>query len=254
MELFNSLFDDEILIRRPETPVANLVAQHLELRSAYQSLLAAFVVPDNRLHDIARHVPAGARLPVSVIITGGAGGLLAMARHNQPGVDIVSVEPALRDLDDLAGSASRIVSAVGDLGSELPIFVQLPYAPGWRAAVELIEAAGLYGKIDAAEAEPPQCAEQLSILIEADLPFKITTRLQGEWLALLTAVEALVEGASVDDAARLIQGLDHDRIAAVVSGWDQMTQARVRRRLRRLGADRMRDVITDLGDGVVAEQ
>ena len=125
-----------------------------------------------------------------MIISGGAGGLLALARHHTPGVEIASVEPALRDLDDLAGSAARVVSAAGELGSEVTVFIELPYAPGWESAVELIEAAGLYGKIAAGKAGPRQVVEQLSILIEADLPFKITSSLESDWLALLMAVEA----------------------------------------------------------------
>jgi hypothetical protein len=32
----------------------------------------------------------------------------------------------------------------------------------------------------------------------------------------------------------------------VVAGWDQATQSRVRRRLRRIGTARVRDVVTDL--------
>jgi hypothetical protein len=181
-----------------------------------------------------------------VITSGGAGGLLALARHNRAGVEIASVEPTLRDLDDLAGSAARVVSAAGELGPEVPVFIELPYAPGWEAAVELIEAADLYGKIAAGKAGPQQVVEQLAILIEADLPFKITSSLEGDWLALLAAVEALVAGASLDDAAELMRLDDRDRFGTAVSSWDQTTQSRVRRRIRRLGTDRVQDVINNL--------
>jgi hypothetical protein len=246
MELFDSLLDDEILLRRPETPVAEVLAQHRELRNAYGRLLATLVLPDPRLSEIARQVPPSSSIPVSVITSGGAGGLLALARHYTAGVEIASVEPTLRDLDDLAGSAARVVSAAGELSSEVGVFIELPYAPGWEAAVEVIEAAGLSGKIAVGEASPRQVVEQLSILIEADLPFKITSSLEGDWLALLTAVEALVAGASVDDAAEMIRRGDRDRFATAVSGWDQSTQSRIRRRVRRLGTDQVQDVINTL--------
>ena len=88
----------------------------------------------------------------------------------------MSVEPALRDLDDLVGSAARVISAAAELGPDVDVFVGLPYVPGWEAAVEPIEAAGLYGKIDAG-GEPTATVEQLSILVEADLPFKITSHI-----------------------------------------------------------------------------
>ena len=246
MELFDSLLDDEILVRRPETPVAAVLAQHRELRNAYRGLLATLVVPDPRLTEIARQVPPDASIPVSVITSGGAGGLLALARHHPAGIEIASVEPTLRDLDDLAGSAARVVSAAGELRSEIGVFIELPYAPGWEAAVEVIEAAGLYGKIAAGNAGPRQVVEQLSILIEADLPFKITSSLEGDWLAVLRAVEALVAGASLDDAVELMRLDDRDRVGTAISSWDQMTQSRVRRRVRRLGTDRVQDVINNL--------
>jgi hypothetical protein len=226
--------------------VAAVLAQHRELRNAYEGRLATLVVPDPRLTEIARQVPPDASIPVSVITSGGAGGLLALARHHSPGVEIVSVEPTLRDLDDLASSAARVVSAAGELRSEVGVFIELPYAPGWEAAVEVIEAAGLHGKIAAGKADERKVVEQLSILIEADLPFKITSSLERDLLAVLATVEALVAGASLDDAVELMRLDDRDRFGAAVSSWDQATQSRVRRRVRRLGTDRVQDVINNL--------
>ena len=245
MELFDGLFDDETLFRGLEAhPLAQVVADHRELRAAYRSQLAALVVPDTQLTTVSRQLPTGIDLPVSVITTGGAGGLLALAGRDLPGIDIVSVEPALRDLDDLVGSAARVISAAAELGFDVDIFVALPYAPGWEAAVEPIEAAGLYGKIGAAGAS--STAEQLSILVEADLPFKITSRIEWDWLAMLRAIHALVDGASRDDAAALMEDADHDQTAAAISSWDQPTQSRIRRRLCRVGTDRVQQVIDDL--------
>jgi hypothetical protein len=156
------------------------------------------------------------------------------------------VEPTLRDLDDLAGSAARVISAAGEFGPEVAVFIQLPYAPGWEAAVELIETAGLCGKIAVGQAEPRQVVAQLSILIEADLPFKITSPLEENWLAVLRTVEVLVGGASLDEATEVLRLSDHDQIGTAVASWDQTTQSRVRRRVRRLGTARVRDVITNL--------
>lgn len=245
MELFDSLFDDESLVRLPETPAVAALADHLALRDAYKSWLATFVVPDRQLAEVARHVPAEVRIPVSVITSGGAGGLLGLARRTLPGVDIVSAEPALRDLNDLAGSAARVISAAAELGGDIAIFVGLPYAPGWQAAVELVEAAGLYGKLAAEQVEPRRTAEQLSILIEADLPFKITTGSSDGGLAVLAATEALIDGASLDDAAELIQYAGNDQTQPVVPAWGQATQSRIRRRIRRLGSHRLADLIND---------
>jgi len=245
MELFDRLFDDERLVRDLHTPLASALADHLTLRKAYRSMLATLVVPDRLLAEVARQVPDGASIPLSVITSGGAGGLLGLARRTLPGVDLVSAEPALRDLDDLTGSAARVVSAAAELGGDIAIFVELPYAPGWQAAVELVEAAGLYGKLAAEQLEPRRAAEQLSILIEADLPFKITTGSSDGGLAVLTATEALINGASLDDAADLMQSAGNYQIKPVVSAWEQATQSRIRRRIRRLGSHRLVDLIND---------
>src|SRR4029450_8238852 len=197
MELFDSLFDDERLVRQLDAPFASALADHMTLRKAYRSMLATLVVPDRLLAEVARQVPDGASIPVSVITSGGAGGLLGLARRTLPGVDIVSAEPALRDFNDLAGSAARVVSAAAELGSDIAIFVELPYAPGWDAAGERVEAAGVYGKLAAEHAGPRRIAEQLSILIEADLPFNITTQSTDGGLAGLAATEALIDGGRI---------------------------------------------------------
>ena len=247
VELVDSLVDDETLIRQAEAPVATVVARHCELRNAYPGLLATLVVPDSRLTEIARQIPPSASVSLSVVTSAGAGGLLALTRHNPLGVDIASAEPTLRDFDDLAGSAARVISAAGELEREVAVFIELPYTPGWRAAIELIEAAGLCGKISVGRAEPRrQVAEQLSILIEADLPFKISSALDENWSALLVAVEALIAGASLEDATDLLRLSDHDQVRTAMASWDQTTQSRVRRRVRRIGTARVRDVITDL--------
>jgi hypothetical protein len=62
-------------------------------------------------------------------------------------------------------------------------------------------------------------------------------------LTLLTAIDALVDGASTEEAAELIQVKDHDQISTVVSTWDRAAQARIRRRLRRVGSDRPQGVL-----------
>ena len=82
-------------------------------------------------------------------------------------------------------------------------------------------------------------------MIEADLPFKITSARNGDCLSLLLVIEALVAGANLDDAAALMR-LDDHRLGAAISGWDATTQSRVRRRVRRVGTGRVQEVINDL--------
>ncbi len=244
MELFDGLFDDEALLESAQAPpLAQVIADHRKLRADHLGRIAALVVPDTQLAAVSRQVPADAHLPVSVITAGGAGGLLAL-RRQLPGIDVVSVEPTLRDLSDLAGSAARVAAAAAELTSDLEIFVGLPHSPGWETAAELLEAAGLHSKIDAAE--PARTIEQMSILIEMDLPFKITGRGEKDWLRMINAVDALIEGADQQDVALLVQDGNHDQTAATVASWDLPTQSRVRLRLRRVGTDSVQQAVNAL--------
>ena len=198
-----------------------------------------------------------------MINTGGAGGLLGLARRDVSGVRVVAVESALRDLDDLAGNAARVASAAGELDESITVFVEIPYAPGWERAVEEVEAAGLLAKLRTGSPDnsgtPPyaQLAEQLSVLVEADLPFKATAGLhhaqptpgtapdrpiQHGFLNVLAAVEALVEGASVADAAEVLRAAD----PVGIGEWSNETAARVRRRFRSFGCCGVLDPVHDL--------
>jgi hypothetical protein len=277
--LFVGLVDDAAMFPPGNAPAAEAVAAHLEHRRAwYAALVGPLVVPDTALRQAqgARHmraelveaeVPAlrqaqGA-LAVSVINSGGAGGLLGLARREVPGVRVVAVESALRDLDDLAGNAARVASAAGELDESVTVFVEIPYAPGWERAVEEIEAAGLLGKIRTGSPDNSgtpayaQLAEQLRFLVEADLPFKATAGLhraqptpgpdpdrpvQHGFLNVLAAVEALVEGVSVADGADVLRHAD----PAAIGKWSNETAARVRRRFRSFGCCGVLDPVHDL--------
>ena len=249
---------------------ADAVRAHLEHRQAwYAPMIGPLVVPDQALRQAqgalmrAEPVDAPGTLNVSVINTGGAGGLVSLANRDVPGVHVVAVESALRDLDDLAGNAARVASAAGELDEEIAVFVEIPYAPGWERAVEKVEAAGLLGKIRTGSPDNSgtpsyaQLAEQLRVLVEADLAFKATAGLhharptsgadrgrpvQHGFLNLLAAVEALVEGASVSDAADVLRDADPTEISA----WSDAAVARVRRRFRSFGCCGVLDPVHDL--------
>ena len=99
------------------------------------------MVPDTQLGEVGAPASGGPDLAVSVINSGGAGGVLGLSRRARPGLDVVAVS-MLRDLDDLAGNAARVVAAAEALDPDVAVFVGLPYAPGWAGAVEVVEAAG----------------------------------------------------------------------------------------------------------------
>ena len=268
MSLFGELIDDDALLGGARlSTLAALVERHLGYRRQwFAPMLGRLAVPDRELAQVSRLLPGGTVLGVTVINTGGAGGLIALAHRTIPGLAIEAVESPLRDLDDLESNAARVVAAAAELPEGIDIYVELPYAPGWQAAAELVEAEGLLGKIriDGGQsgqlASAEQVADQLSVLIEGDLPFSaagldqawpgdpsgLETPTRHGLLNLLAAVEVVIDGAEQHDAVNLLQAGDHDKIVATIGGWDTATQDRVRRRLRSVGCRQVPDLIDDL--------
>lgn len=190
---WRGLVDDAAVFPPGDLPLAEALAAHRRHRREwYADLVGSFVVDDRRLPAVASET-AHAGTPVSVVVTGGAGGLagpLALAaRHGTP---LAGVEIALRDLDDLAGAARRVVAAVdaargdGVLPDGTAVFVELPQAPpsaGWLAAADEVAAAELRLKLRTGgpEADGFPTAETLAGWIDAaldrELPFKCTAGL-----------------------------------------------------------------------------
>ncbi len=260
--LWERLVDDAAMFPPGNAPVADAVAAHRQHREAwYGFLIGPLVVSDQRLAEVGRSA-ASEPVAVSVVNSSGAGGLVALAGRTVDSVPVVSVESALRDLDDLAGNAARVVAAAEMLAEDVAVFVEIPYAAGWERAVAVVEEAGRYAKLrtgggPTGAPSADQLARQLSVLIEADLPFKVTagvphadaqtgaadaptgtggSRLdQHGILNLLVAVHALVDGASLDDAAAVLRESDGRVLTDRIGGWSEADATRVRRRLRSFG-------------------
>ena len=262
--VFETLVDDAALLGAAVAAAA-AVAGHRTHRAAwYAPVVGPLVVPDTLLGQLGRLAapgPSGPSEPaepieVSVVTSGGAGGLAALARRldqGLPGVSVVAAETALRDLDDLAGNAARVAAAAAELGPEVEVYVELPYAPGWIPAVAEVEAAGLLGHLRSDGSGTDRLAEQLSVLVEADLGFKISGPIgagdvhAGRGLVtVLMAIDALVDGSDPSEAARLLQTTDRDRITAAAGSWSAAAQQRIRRRLRSVDGGDVSGLVTDL--------
>src|SRR5215210_886597 len=109
--LFHRLLEDR---PAPASGAREVVRRHLEHRGAwYGPCTGPLVLTDTLLVAAAREVPEehqapGAGVEVAVVTSGGAGGLNALAGRTVPGLRVVAAESELRDLDDLAGNASRV--------------------------------------------------------------------------------------------------------------------------------------------------
>jgi hypothetical protein len=284
--LFEQLIDDAAMFPPGNAAPEDAVADHRSYRRSWFSrLIGPLVVSDQKLAETGRAFLRQAQAPdaadglveVSVVNTSGAGGLVSLGRRSAAGLSVVAVESALRDLDDLAGNAARVAAAAAELDESVTVFVEIPFGPGWERAVEEIEAAGLSGKIRTGGVQPAdyptgaQLARQLSVLIEADLPFKATAGLHRGWpnqgtngagetliqhgfLNLLIAVDALIDGASAADAEALLAVIEPNALGQRISGWSESQSSRVRRRFRSFGCCGVLDPIHDLSSlGLIRE-
>ena len=248
MDLFDALIDDARLLNADPAATEAAVRDHLQCRvGASGELVGRLQVPDFRLAAIARCVPAGSPLAVSVVNSSGAGGIVSLAARVAavPDLDVVAVESDIRDRDDPRGNAARIIAAVTSLDlDDLELYVGIPHVPGWIRAVEVIEAGGHFGKIDGTriddDEQAPALAVQLSTLVEADLAFTITLPPEpvGSAYALvrvLNTTAALIDGADISDATALLRrDLSAPPPPLIKDSWDPAARQRIRRRLRRV--------------------
>jgi hypothetical protein len=146
------LVDDAAIFPPGDVPLQDAVTAFGSRRDEwYAGLVGSFVVTDTKLPDVSTGSTGSTgdiSIPVSVVITGGAGAIAGVAglaqRHDHT---LAGIEIALRDLDDLAGNARRVVAAVdaarsdGTLAEEVGIFVELPQTEtdhAWLAAADVV--------------------------------------------------------------------------------------------------------------------
>jgi hypothetical protein len=248
---FQRLVDDAALFPPASLPLATAVAEHRGHRgSGYADLVGPFVVADVAIPDllaVLRAEPAGGPLPVSVVVTGGAGAIepavVWAARAEE--LTLAALELPLRGEDDLAYNARRVTTVVdqlratGSLGEETPVHVEPPRPPGaptpsWLDALDELAALELRLKFrtggTSADAfpTPDELAACIGAALDRELPFKCTAGLHRAvrhhdpgtgyehhgFLNVLLATRASLDGAAVDEVARL---LDEQSVPAVTT-------------------------------------
>jgi hypothetical protein len=139
---WSGLVDDAAVFPPGDAALPDAVAAYVARRDEwYADLVGPLVVKDTQLPDVAADVP------VSVVLTGGAGavaGVAALAAER--GHRLLALEAAVRDLDDLAGNVRRLNAAVdaarADGGlADTQVYVELPQTPptpDWLAAADAV--------------------------------------------------------------------------------------------------------------------
>jgi hypothetical protein len=283
-EWLAGLVDDAAIFPPGNTPLPEAVTDHRRHRdSGYAALVGPFVVGDLRLPDLLESVgDAEPPLPVSVVVSGGAGSLEGAVRWATRAGTLAlrSLEIVLRD--DATGAiehnARRVVTAVdqllasGDLDDEVPVYVEpprlygAPPTPGWLGALDEVAAAGhrLKFRTGGADADAFPAAHELAACLEAaidrEAPFKCTAGLHhalrhrdGEtgfehhgFLNVLLATRATLDSAGMDDVAALLETADPEAVTAALDETGGDALVRTRRWFTSFGSCSVLDPLEDL--------
>ncbi|GAA0957987.1 hypothetical protein GCM10009554_69560 [Kribbella koreensis] len=240
--LFRHLVDDAAMFPPGDLPLVEAVAAHRAHRQApYAELVGPLICTDDNLMKVAAEAAkagtnGAAPLEVSVVITGGAGGIEPAIRYGDRSADVTvkSIEVRLRDEDDLSRNALRVVRACDDCVDEESAFVEIGLDGAWERALDVVADAGYYAKLRTGglDASLFPTADQVAAFITAcldrEVAFKCTAGLHNAvrhtaedtgfehhgFLNVLLATRASLDGAGQDDIAAVLENRDGEALAA----------------------------------------
>ncbi|UYM03535.1 hypothetical protein [Solicola gregarius] len=272
--LWCGLIDDAAMFPPGNAPLPQAItAHHDHQRATYAPLVGPLLCSDRNLRELGESVAEP--LQVGLIVTGGAGAIGPAVQHASSNeyVDVVAVEIALRDEDDLARNAERIVRM---LEIELPdgayAAVEVPRTydrqptGSWWEALDVIAAAEHRLKLRTGGEHPDahpseqELARFIDAALDRECAFKLTAGLhhavrntdaehgyeQHGFCNVLLATRALFDGATTEDAEQLLAVRDADQVAAELRGWDDSAATSARRWFTSLGSCSIAEPVADL--------
>jgi hypothetical protein len=257
-----AIVDDAAIFPPGDAPLHEATAAYgARADSDGAELVGTFVLKDTDLPLVR-----GFGGPLSVVVTGGAGQIAGPAGLcAKLGLNLAGLEIALRDPDDLAGNARRVVAALRDVDTDVPVYVELPHVgntSSWFAAADEVAAAELRLKFRTGglEAAAFPAAHALARWIDAALdretPFKCTAGLHNAvrhtgddgfehhgFVNVLVATRRAFDGASLDEVVEVLEQRDG---AALVGEASSLDLAGARRWFTSFGSCSVAEPLADL--------
>ncbi|TCO26416.1 hypothetical protein EV652_107308 [Kribbella steppae] len=252
--LFRHLVDDAAMFPPGDLPLTEAVAAHrVHRQSAYADLVGVFVCTDEDLMKVAAEAArtGPGPLEVTVVITGGAGGIEPAVRYGDRSTDVEvkAVEVRLRNEDDLSRNALRVVRTCDDCLDEENAFVEIGLDGAWERALDVVADAGYAAKLRTGGLDASlfptegQVAAFITACLDREVAFKCTAGLHNAvrhtatdtgfehhgFLNVLLATRASLDGAAQDELAALLASRDGDALAARAGELTEDQAAGVRR-------------------------
>jgi hypothetical protein len=276
--LVDDLIDDAAIFPPGNAEMTDAVAAHVRhVAGPHGSLVGPFVCSDRRLPELSRVLeaaPPADPLPLALVVIGGAGAIEPAITwaDRDPHLDVRAIETALRDEDDLAHNAARIVTVLEvALPEAVDAYIELPRlddgpTPGWLRAADAIAEADHRMKFrtggETPEAHPSEIALATAIdaALDRQAAFKCTAGLHRGtrhtapdtgfehhgFGNVLLATAALLDGADRDAAASVLADRNADAIGSALRGWTSDSAARVRGWFRSFGSCSIDEPVADL--------
>ena len=227
---WRGLVDDAAIFPPGDADLAEAVQAYVARRDEwYADLVGSFVVTDVRLGSIP------ADLPVSVVLTTGAGAVEGVASlAARKGLHLAGLEVAVRDADDPVGNVRRIDAAARAVDLDVPVFVEIPgpATASWLAAADEVAACGHRLKLRLGNVDHDlvpdsgTVAAWIDAALDRETRFKATAGLHRAvrhdpegggshgFLNVMAATQSLWDGGSVDDATDALEQRDGAALAA----------------------------------------
>jgi hypothetical protein len=243
---WRGLIDDAAVFPPGDAALPDAVAAYTARDEWYADFVASFVVTDVRISEVRACVD-GASLPLSIVVTGGAGAIPgALGLAARAGNPVAGLETALRDPDDPVGAARRVVAACdaarseGLLDDDTPVYVEIPHVgatAGWLAAADVVAENEFRLKFRTGGLEPHlfpaahALAHWIDAALDRETPFKGTAGLhhavrhtsaegvgepvaQHGFLNVLLATRQAFDGATTGDVVETLERRDAAGLAA----------------------------------------